>query len=166
VSLVTCRLASVVLMYETEHPSFYLHYGDITDMGCLLNVLQTAEFDEIYHLASQSHVGLSFSMPVFTGDVTALGTIRLLQAIVQLKMCGKVKVYNVRTASTSYDATLTNAGMHVGTLRSHSPGRTGRMYSFSSILTICMRQTIQLLDRSQHARKLWAIRGKRYTIQS
>ena len=89
-------------------------------MGCLLSVLQKAEFDEIYHLASQSHVGLSFSMPVLTGNATALGTIRLLHAIVQLKMCRKVRVYNVRIASTIINTTVTNSGMHVGTLRSGS----------------------------------------------
>jgi GDPmannose 4,6-dehydratase len=86
------------------------------DMGCLLSILQTAEFDEIYHLASQSHVGLSFSMPVLTGDVTALGTTRLLYAIVQLNMCQKFRVYNVYVASTSIDTILTKLGMHVGTL--------------------------------------------------
>lgn len=59
----------------------FIHYGDMSDSMSLLNVLIHIQPDEIYHLAAQSHVGLSFQMPEFTGDVTGLGTIRLLEAI-------------------------------------------------------------------------------------
>ncbi len=60
---------------------FFLHYGDITDSGQLANLIYNIQPDEIYHLAAQSHVRVSFDMPEFTGDVTAIGTTRLLEAI-------------------------------------------------------------------------------------
>ncbi len=59
----------------------FLHYGDITDSGQLTNLIYNTQPDEIYHLAAQSHVRVSFDMPEFTGDVTAIGTTRLLEAI-------------------------------------------------------------------------------------
>jgi GDPmannose 4,6-dehydratase len=59
----------------------FLHYGDITDSGQLTNLIYNIQPDEIYHLAAQSHVRVSFDMPEFTRDVTALGTTRLLEAI-------------------------------------------------------------------------------------
>lgn len=59
----------------------FIHYGDMSDSMSLLNVLIHIQPDEIYHLASQSHVGLSFEMAEYTSDVTGLGTIRLLESI-------------------------------------------------------------------------------------
>ncbi|MBM4307747.1 MAG: GDP-mannose 4,6-dehydratase [Deltaproteobacteria bacterium] len=59
----------------------FLHYGDITDSGQLTNLIYNIKPDEIYHLAAQSHVRVSFDMPEFTGDVTGIGTTRLLEAI-------------------------------------------------------------------------------------
>jgi GDPmannose 4,6-dehydratase len=59
----------------------FLHYGDITDSGQLTNLIYNIQPDEIYHLAAQSHVRVSFDMPEFTGDVTGIGTTRLLEAI-------------------------------------------------------------------------------------
>jgi len=59
----------------------FLHYGDITDSGQLTNLIYNIQPAEIYHLAAQSHVRVSFDMPEFTGDVTGIGTTRLLEAI-------------------------------------------------------------------------------------
>ena len=61
--------------------SLQLHYGDVTDTGSLTNLIYNLQPDEIYHLAAQSHVRVSFDIPEYTGDVTALGTMRLLEAI-------------------------------------------------------------------------------------
>lgn len=58
-----------------------LHYGDLNDGGQLSNLIYNIQPDEIYHLAAQSHVRVSFDMPEFTGDVTGLGTTRILEAI-------------------------------------------------------------------------------------
>lgn len=59
----------------------YLHYGDLTASDTLLDIIYNIRPDEIYHLGAQSHVRVSFEMPEFTGDVTGLGTIRILEAI-------------------------------------------------------------------------------------
>ena len=59
----------------------FLHYGDLTDGGQLTNLIYNIQPDEIYHLAAQSHVRVSFDMPEFTGEVTAMGTTRLLEAV-------------------------------------------------------------------------------------
>jgi GDPmannose 4,6-dehydratase len=63
---------------------FQLHYGDLGDTESLVTVLREAEPDEIYNLAAQSHVAISFGMPTYTGEVTGLGTIRMLEAVRQV----------------------------------------------------------------------------------
>jgi len=61
----------------------FLHYGDLADSESLTTVLAAVQPDEVYNLAAQSHVGISFRMPTYTGDVTAIGTVRLLEAVRQ-----------------------------------------------------------------------------------
>ena len=71
-------------LYKDLHdPSarLHLHYGDLSVSGQLTDLLHTIRPDEIYHLGAQSHVRVSFDMPEYTGDVTGLGTLRLLEAI-------------------------------------------------------------------------------------
>lgn len=71
-------------IFEDPHTlgaRLFLHYGDLNDGGQLSNLIYNIKPDEIYHLAAQSHVRVSFDMPEYTGDVTALGTTRLLEAI-------------------------------------------------------------------------------------
>ena len=80
-SINTHRLDGI---YHDPHEGgveFTLHYGDITDSGGLCRLLQEIEPDEVYHLAAQSHVHVSFELPEYTADVTGTGTIRLLEAI-------------------------------------------------------------------------------------
>ncbi len=60
-----------------------LHYGDVTDSTSLINIVRDAQPDEVYNLAAQSHVAVSFEMPEYTASADALGTIRLLEAIRQ-----------------------------------------------------------------------------------
>jgi GDPmannose 4,6-dehydratase len=64
-----------------ENKDYFLHYGDLHDESSLISVLQKTQPDEIYNLAAQSHVRISFDTPVGTSDVVALGTIRLLDAV-------------------------------------------------------------------------------------
>jgi GDPmannose 4,6-dehydratase len=63
---------------------FFLHYGDVTDATVMANLLRHIQPDEVYHLAAQSHVQVSFEMPEYTADVTGTGTIKLLEAIRQV----------------------------------------------------------------------------------
>ena len=62
---------------------FHLHYGDLSDADSLHEVIRASRPDEVYNLAAQSHVGISFRQPTYTGEVVALGTIRLLEALRQ-----------------------------------------------------------------------------------
>lgn len=68
---------------DPHHPkaNLFLHYGDLSDSGQLMNIIFNIKPDEVYHLGAQSHVRVSFDIPEYTGDVTALGTVRLLEAI-------------------------------------------------------------------------------------
>jgi GDPmannose 4,6-dehydratase len=71
-------------LYRDPHESgvrFLMHYGDLSDSGSLINLIRDLEPDEIYHLGAQSHVKVSFEIPEFTADTTAMGTIRILEAI-------------------------------------------------------------------------------------
>jgi len=79
----TFNTARIEHIYRDPHNGgrLFLHYGDVTDMGSLVDLLYGLRPDEIYHLAAQSHVRVSFDLPEYTGDVTALGTIRILEAI-------------------------------------------------------------------------------------
>lgn len=66
---------------DTPDRTIRLHYGDLCDSNSLVRILRETQPDEVYNLAAQSHVGVSFEIPEYTGDVTALGTTRLLEAI-------------------------------------------------------------------------------------
>src|SRR3982750_1529002 len=64
-----------------ENVRFFLHHGDLTDSSNLIRIVQQVQPDEIYNLAAQSHVAVSFEVPEYTADADALGTLRLLEAI-------------------------------------------------------------------------------------
>ncbi len=77
----TDRIDHLYKDFHDPQARVYLHYGDLAVSGPLTDLLQEIRPDEIYHLGAQSHVRVSFDMPEYTGDVTGLGTIRLLEAI-------------------------------------------------------------------------------------
>jgi GDPmannose 4,6-dehydratase len=71
-------------IYRDPHEAgvhFFMHYGDLSDSGSLVNLIRDLEPDEIYHLGAQSHVKVSFEIPEYTADATAMGTVRMLEAI-------------------------------------------------------------------------------------
>ena len=78
--------------------NFHLHYGDLTDSLSLVKIISKVEPDEIYNLAAQSHVAVSFEVPEYTADATGTGVIRLLEAI---RICGLEKKCRLYQASTS-----------------------------------------------------------------
>lgn len=80
------------------NPNFHLHYGDLTDSLSLVKIISKVEPDEIYNLAAQSHVAVSFEVPEYTADATGTGVIRLLEAI---RTCGLEKKCRFYQASTS-----------------------------------------------------------------
>lgn len=80
------------------HPNFHLHYADLCDSMSILQVVQKVKPDEIYNLAAQSHVQVSFDSPEFTADVDATGVLRVLEAV---RICGMTDKCRIYQASTS-----------------------------------------------------------------
>ena len=88
-------------LYEDLHekdPHFFLHYGDLTDASNLIRIIQQVRPDEIYNLAAQSHVKVSFETPEYTANSDALGTLRLLEAIRILGLEGHTRFYQASTS--------------------------------------------------------------------
>src|SRR6185295_687277 len=81
-----------------EHRNFILHYGDMTDSSSLVHVIQKTQPDEIYNLAAQSHVAVSFEEPEYTANSDALGTLRVLEAIRILGLGDKTRFYQASTS--------------------------------------------------------------------
>ena len=81
-----------------EHKRLVLHYGDLTDSSNLTRILSEVRPDEVYNLAAQSHVAVSFESPEYTADVDALGTLRLLEAIRFLKLQDQTRFYQASTS--------------------------------------------------------------------
>ena len=75
-----------------------LHYGDMTDSGSIIQIIQKVKPDEIYNLAAQSHVKVSFELPEYTGTVDGLGTLRILDAVRILNMENDVRIYQASTS--------------------------------------------------------------------
>jgi GDPmannose 4,6-dehydratase len=88
-------------LYQDPHvddPRFTLHYGDLTDSTNLIRIVQQVQPDEIYNLAAQSHVGVSFETPEYTANADGLGTLRLLEAIRILGLEQKSRFYQASTS--------------------------------------------------------------------
>ena len=80
------------------YPRIKLHYGDLTDSSSLIRLIQEIKPTEIYNLAAQSHVKVSFEIPEYTGQVDALGTLRILEAVRLLGMEKDVRIYQASTS--------------------------------------------------------------------
>ena len=94
----TARLDDLYVDPHEGEARFFLHYGDMTDATNLIRVLQETQPDEIYNLAAQSHVQVSFETPEYTANADALGTMRLLEAIRILRMEERVRFYQASTS--------------------------------------------------------------------
>ena len=81
-----------------DNPNLSLHYGDLSDSSSLTKIIKKVQPDEIYNLAAQSHVGISFDSAEYTGDIDALGVLRILEAVVNLGLEKKTKVYQASTS--------------------------------------------------------------------
>jgi GDPmannose 4,6-dehydratase len=77
----THRIDHIYVDPHTPLAKIHLHYGDLSDPGLMTEMMYNIKPDEVYHLGAQSHVRISFDMPEYTGDITGLGTTRLLEAI-------------------------------------------------------------------------------------
>ena len=116
-------------LYQDPHINgvrLFLHYGDIADSTNLIKLLYRLEPDEVYHLAAQSHVRVSFDIPEYTGDVTALGTIRILEAIRETGL--KTKFYQAGS-SEMYGKVLETPQRETTPFYPRSPYGVAKVYS-------------------------------------
>jgi GDPmannose 4,6-dehydratase len=110
----TGRIDHIYVDPHTPNAKLFLHYGDLSDAEQTTNIIYNIRPKEIYHLGAQSHVRVSFDMPEYTGNVTALGTTRILEAIRRSK--NNIKFYQASSSEMFGD----------------SPAPPERKYSFSS----------------------------------
>jgi GDPmannose 4,6-dehydratase len=94
----TQRVDGIYADPHDVHSRFVMHYGDLTDATNLIRIVQETQPDEIYNLAAQSHVQVSFETPEYTGNADGLGTLRLLEALRILGMLEKVRFYQASTS--------------------------------------------------------------------
>lgn len=80
------------------YSNFYLHYGDLSDSLSLVNIISTVKPDEIYNLAAQSHVQVSFEVPEFTADIDAIGVLRILEAVRLVGLANTCRIYQASTS--------------------------------------------------------------------
>ena len=94
------RRASLINTHRIDHiyNRIQLHYGDLTDSTNIVRVIQKVQPNEIYNLGAQSHVKVSFEIPEYTGQVDALGTLRILEAVCLLGMQDRVRIYQASTS--------------------------------------------------------------------
>ena len=94
------RRSSMINTHRINHiyDQIKLHYGDLTDSTNLVRVIQQVQPDEIYNLGAQSHVKVSFEMPEYTGQVDALGTLRVLEAVRLLGLENRIRIYQASTS--------------------------------------------------------------------
>lgn len=119
-------------LYHDEHDKgvkFFLHYGDLTDSTNLIRIVQETQPDEIYNLAAQSHVRVSFETPEYTANADAIGALRILEAIRILKMEKKTKFYQAST-SELYGDVLEIPQKETTPFNPRSPYGAAKAYAF------------------------------------
>lgn len=128
-------------IYQDPHesnPQLSLHYGDLTDSSNLTRIINETQPDEIYNLAAQSHVAVSFEAPEYTADVDALGTLRLLEAIRFLGMEKKTRFYQAST-SELYGLVQETPQKETTPFFPRSPYAVAKLYSYW--ITVNYRQS-------------------------
>ena len=119
-------------LYVDPHeasPSFFLHYGDMTDATNLIRVVQETQPDEIYNLAAQSHVQVSFETPEYTANADGLGTLRLLEAIRILGLAQRTRFYQAST-SELYGLVQETPQRETTPFRPRSPYAAAKLYAY------------------------------------
>ncbi len=119
-------------LYEdphTDNQKFFLHYGDLTDSTNIVNLINKISPDEIYNLAAQSHVAVSFETPEYTANCNALGTLRILEAVRLLGLKNKTKIYQAST-SELYGKTLEIPQNEKTPFYPRSPYAASKLYAY------------------------------------
>ena len=125
----TVRLDKIYQDKFIKNKSLYLHYGDVCDPTFCNRIVRETKPDEIYHLAAQSHVAISFELPYYTASTNALGTLNLLEAIRLNNLRHKTKFYNA--ASSEMYGTLKEKSQSENTpFCPQSPYATSKLFSY------------------------------------
>ena len=114
---------------HTENRKLVLHYGDLTDGSNITRIIQQVQPDEIYNLAAQSHVAVSFEAPEYTADVDGLGTLRILEAVRLLGMEKKTRIYQAST-SELYGLVQETPQTETTPFYPRSPYGVAKLYAF------------------------------------
>jgi len=114
---------------QNAHRKFILHHGDLTDSSSLIRIVQEVQPDEIYNLAAQSHVAVSFEQPEYTANSDALGALRILEAIRILKLEKKTKYYQAST-SELYGAVKQSPQNETTPFYPRSPYGVAKLYAY------------------------------------
>lgn len=114
---------------EHRNQQFHLHYGDMTDSTALIRTVAQVQPDEIYNLAAQSHVKVSFEMPEYTANADGIGTLRLLEAIRLLGMEKRTRFYQAST-SELYGAVAETPQSETTPFRPRSPYAAAKLYAY------------------------------------
>jgi GDPmannose 4,6-dehydratase len=128
-SLNTQRVDHVYQDPHVEKKNFVLHYGDLSDSSNLTRIIQEVQPDEVYNLAAQSHVAVSFESPEYTADVDALGALRILEAIRLLGLEKKTKFYQAST-SELYGLVQETPQTETTPFYPRSPYAVAKMYAY------------------------------------
>ena len=118
-------------IYQDRHDkrvNFFLHYGDITDSLNCLDIINKTKPDEIYHFAAQSHVAISFQLPVYTSTVGTIGALNILESIRLLKL-KKIRFYNA-ASSEMYGNSKQKKQNEKTIFEPNSPYATSKLYSY------------------------------------
>jgi GDPmannose 4,6-dehydratase len=119
-------------LYQDPHDKdrrLVLHYGDMTDSSSLVRIIEQAQPDEIYNLAAQSHVAVSFEEPEYTADSDALGTLRMLEAVRILKLGKKTRFYQAST-SELYGLVRESPQKETTPFHPRSPYGVAKLYAY------------------------------------
>lgn len=146
----TFNTARIDHIYVDPHQSgaqLFLHYGDLSDGSRLVTLLAEIRPDEVYNLAAQSHVRVSFDEPEHTADTTGTGTIRLLEAV---RLAGIETRFYQASSSELYGAT---------------PPPQNEETPFYPRSPVRRRKALQLLDHEELPRGVQPLRGERHSVQ-
>lgn len=131
-------------LYKDQHEDdvrFFLHYGDMTDSTNLIRIIQQVQPDEIYNLAAQSHVQVSFDTPEYTANADALGTLRILEAIRILGLEKKTRFYQAST-SELYGLVQETPQKETTPFYPRSPYAVAKLYGYW--ITVNYREAYQI----------------------
>src|ERR1700730_11333473 len=141
----TARVDHLYVDPHEKDGRFWMHYGDMTDATNLIRIIQETQPDEIYNLAAQSHVQVSFETPEYTANADALGTLRLLGAIRILKMEDRVRFYPAST-SELYGAAREVPQSETTPFYPRSPYGVAKLYAYW--ITVNYREAYGTMPRT------------------